>query len=124
MRLSEDAANIHGGKKSLEFVMPQQTTPQSSGLQQVLKAEVDVLFLRFYSKFEKGFDYPLEVSCHNGVDISAHYYTNGATPGQRADGRNKFLVRLRERDRLPRQGAHARSVECLPLPSRAAQRLR
>ena len=92
MRLSEDAANIHGGKKALEFVMPRQTTPQSSGLQQVITDEVDVLFLRFYSKFEKEFDYPLEVSCHNGVDISAHYYTNGATPGQRADGRNKFLA--------------------------------
>lgn len=92
MRLSEDAANVHGGKKSLEFVMPQQTTPQSSGLQQVFKDEVDVLFLRFYSKFERGFDYPQKVSCHDSVDISAHYYTKGATPGQRADGHNKFLA--------------------------------
>ena len=92
MRISENEANVRGGKKSLEFVMPQQTTPQSSGLQQVFSDEVDVLFLRFYSKFQRGFDYPQKVSCHNGVDISAHYYTNGATPGQRADGRNKFLA--------------------------------
>jgi hypothetical protein len=92
MRIAEEAGTSHAGQKALEIVMPQQGTPQSSGLQKVLKDEYDVLFLRFYSKFEKGFDYPQNVSCHNGADISAHYYTNGATPGVKADGHNKFLA--------------------------------
>lgn len=108
MRQSEDPANVHGGRKSLEFVMPKQATPQSSGLHQVLKDGHDVLFLRFYSRFEKEFDYPLNTSCHNGVDISANYYTNGATPGQRADGRNKFLAAFEDeigyRDQAPIPG--------------------
>lgn len=92
MRITREAADLHTGKQALEFVMPQQATPQSSGLHKIFADGQDVVFLRFYSKFEKGFDYPLETSCHNGVDISANYYTNGATPGIRADGRNKFLV--------------------------------
>jgi len=108
MRITEEPANRHAGKKALEFAMPQQRTPQSSGMQKVFTDEHDVLFLRFYSKFEKGFDYPLKASCHNGVDISAHYYTNGATPGIRADGRNKFLVAFENeigyRDKAPIPG--------------------
>jgi hypothetical protein len=92
LRLTTAAADVHGGRTALELVMPKQATPQSSGLHQVLKREVDTLFLRFYSRFEAGFDYPLEVSCHNGVDISARYYANGASPGKRADGSNKFLA--------------------------------
>jgi len=108
MRIAMEAGSIHAGKKALEIAMPQQGTPQSSGLQKVLKDEYDVLFLRFYSKFEKGFDYPQNVSCHNGADISAHYYTNGATPGVRADGRNKFLAAFEDeigyRDKAPIPG--------------------
>jgi hypothetical protein len=92
MRIATESALVHSGKRSLEISMPRQGTPQSSGLQTVFKQEYDAVFLRFYSKFEKGFDYPAGFSCHNGADISAHYYTNGATPGVRADGRNKFLV--------------------------------
>jgi len=57
----------------------------------VVSPERDVLFLRYYSKFET----PYEVvgSSHNGSMISAHYFIDGnATPGVRADGMNKFLV--------------------------------
>jgi hypothetical protein len=108
LRIATEAALVHGGKKALEFSMPRQETPQSSGLQKVFKNEYDVLFLRFYSRFEKGFDYPPNASCHNGADISAHYYTHGATPGQRADGRNKFLVAYEDeigyRDKAPVPG--------------------
>jgi hypothetical protein len=108
MRIATEAALVHSGKKALEISMPRQGTPQSSGLQTVFKDEYDAVFLRFYSKFEKGFDYPTGVSCHNGADISAHYYTNGATPGQRADGRNKFLVAFEDeigyRDKAPVPG--------------------
>ena len=92
MRITEVPAAVHSGRKALQITMPRQTSPHSSGLQAVFADEHDTVFLRYYSKFEKGFDYPSGVSCHNGADISAHYYTNGATPGQRADGHNKFLV--------------------------------
>lgn len=108
MRVSEDPAVVHGGRRSLEFVMPRQATPQSSGLHQVLKEGHDVLFIRFHSRFEPGFDYPLDTSCHNGVDLSANYYTDGATPGRRADGRNKFLAAFENeigyRDQAPIPG--------------------
>ena len=108
MRIATEAALVHSGRRALEISMPRQGTPQSSGLQTVFKQEYDAVFLRFYSKFEKGFDYPAGVSCHNGADISAHYYTNGATPGVRADGRNKFLVAFEDevgyRDKAPLPG--------------------
>ena len=57
LRITDDAAGVHGGRKALEISMPRQETPQSSGLQKVLESEVDVLFLRFYSKFEKVMPY-------------------------------------------------------------------
>lgn len=93
MRITEGAANRNNGKRAVEFAAPQQEAGLSIGLHRVLKDERDVLFLRWYSKFEKGFDVPLGNSCHNGGMICAHYYVGGrATPGQRADGRNKFLA--------------------------------
>ena len=91
IRFAEEAENVHGGKKSLEFTVPQQDAELSNAVVKNLKDERDVLFLRYYSKFEKGFDQL--GSSHNGSTISAHYSSNGrATPGIRADGRNKFLA--------------------------------
>ena len=57
------------------------------------KPGLEVLFVRYYSKFDKGFD---QIgSSHNGAYISASYDRDGhATPGERADGHNKFLVGL------------------------------
>ena len=90
MRITEEAANVHGGRKALEIQVPQQKEELSPGVGKGLKDEQDVLFLRYYSKFEKGFD---QIgSSHNGATISAHYNQNGrATPGVAADGKNKFL---------------------------------
>jgi hypothetical protein len=93
MSIAEEAANVHAGKRSVKFTVPRQEAEYGLGLQKVLTHEHDVLFLRFYSKFEKGFDIPTNHSCHNGGSISAHYFIDGrATPGERADGRNKFLA--------------------------------
>ncbi len=91
IRIAEEAANVHGGRKALEFTVPQQTAELSNTVMKVLKDERDILFLRYYSKFEKGFDQT--GSSHNGGHISAHYFDgNRATPGVPADGRNKFLA--------------------------------
>lgn len=58
-----------------------------------LLPERNILFLRYYQKFEKELDVRGAGSFHNGGSISAHYHVEGrSTPGQRADGSNKFLV--------------------------------
>ena len=91
MRIAEEADNVNHGKKALECAMPQQRAALAVGVNKVIKEERDVLFLRFYSKFEKGYDH--RGSSHNGGTISAHYHSGGrATPGIPADGRNKFAA--------------------------------
>lgn len=91
--ITVEPTNIHGGKKALEMTFPQKTGEVGNGLMKHLKQERDVLFLRYYQKFEKGLDVRGAGSFHNGGSISAHYHVNGrSTPGKRADGRNKFLV--------------------------------
>jgi hypothetical protein len=91
LRIADEAANVRGGKKSLEFTVPRQEEELSNAVSKLLQEKRDVLFLRYYSKFEKGFDQT--GSSHNGGHISAGYFRDGrATPGERADGRNKFLA--------------------------------
>jgi len=84
---------VHGGRKALEFTVPRQEAELSNSIIKRLKEERDLLFLRFYAKFDKGFD---QIgSSHNGATIAAHYFVDGqATPGIPADGRNKFLASL------------------------------
>jgi len=92
MRITEEAANVHAGRRALEIAMPQQREPLSVGLDRTLANEEDVLFLRFYAKLQEGFDVPKN-SIHNGGGISAGYWRGeSAGPGKRADGRNKFLA--------------------------------
>jgi hypothetical protein len=93
MRLVEGAANPGVGRKMVEFTIPQRDTELAIMLQKVLKDEQDVVFLRFYSKYDPEFDIPVRASGHSGGSISAHYSLGGrATPGQRATGTNKFLA--------------------------------
>jgi hypothetical protein len=86
------AANVYRGAKALQFDVPQQSAEMSNAVAKKLTNEVDMLFLRYYSKFDTGFD--VIGSSHNGATISAHYFINGwqATPGVPANGTNKFLV--------------------------------
>jgi len=85
--------NVFRGRKSLQFTLPQQAAELSDAVDKLLKPERDVLFLRYYSKYESPYD--VVGSSHNGASISAHYYHDGqATPGVPANGRNKFLVNL------------------------------
>lgn len=106
MRIAEEPANVHHGKRAVEFANPVQREGLSIELRQAIKNEQDVVFLRFYAKFEEGYDHP-RGSSHNGGMISSHYYPNGrATPGFPADGRDKFLVNFEtERGASPSPGA-------------------
>ncbi len=87
------AANVYAGKKALEFTLPQQTAELSDATDKVVSPEQDLLFLRYYAKFQPPYD--VVGSSHNGSSISAHYFINGqATPGVPANGTNKFLANL------------------------------
>ncbi len=104
MRISEEAASVNHGKKAMEFTLPKQEEGNAAALYRVLKEERDVLFLRYYSKFEKGYDQ--HGSSHNSGVISAHYFPGRqASPGIPSDGRNKFWVSFEtERGAAPSPG--------------------
>ncbi len=91
IRIAEEPENRHAGKRALEYRVPKQDKEWSNSVARKIKDEKEILFLRYYTKFEKGFD---QVgSSHNGATICAHYFVNGnATPGVPADGKNKFLA--------------------------------
>jgi len=95
IRIATETGNVYRGSKALEFTVPQQNAELSNATDKVLTQERDVLFLRYYSKFQPPFD--VVGSSHNGSSISAHYFINGqATPGVPADGTNKFLANLED----------------------------
>jgi len=89
------AADVFAGKQSLEFDLPAEMTELANAVDKILSPEQDVVYMRFYAKFDPTFNVP--GSSHNGGSISAHYY-NGtmATPGVPANGTNKFLVNLED----------------------------
>ena len=90
--IAEGAGNKRGRGKSLLMTIPKQDAPLATGVAKLLADTRDVLFLRWYVKFDGGWSVP-SGSVHNGASISSKYYDRGrATPGIRADGRNKFLV--------------------------------
>jgi hypothetical protein len=89
--ITRDLAHVHAGAQAVEMLLPRQEVELSNGIAKVLARELDVLHLRYYSKFDTTFD--VTGSSHNGGGISARYFDRGrATPGVRADGTNKFLV--------------------------------
>jgi len=91
IRIAEEPENVHGGKRALEFTVPKQQVELSNGVVKELASGQDAVFLRYYSKFEKGFDQI--ASSHNGGILQAQAPGMAfSTPGIRADGRNKFIV--------------------------------
>jgi hypothetical protein len=88
-------SNVFAGKQSLGFTLHVSSVEVANALDKILSPEQDVLFLRYYSKFDTSFDIP--TSSHNGSSISAHYFNGfNATPGVPADGTNKYLVNLED----------------------------
>ena len=86
IRVATEAGNVFGGAKSLEFTVPRTTSEVSNTVVKFVSPERDALFLRYYARFDGGFN--VLGSSHNGSTVSAHY----CCPGVRADGSNKFLV--------------------------------
>ncbi len=90
-RIATEPTNFYGGTQALEFRSPMQANELSNGVQKIVRPELDVLFLRYYSKYDPSFD--VIGSSHNGAGISAHYFQgNMASPGVPANGLNKFLI--------------------------------
>jgi hypothetical protein len=93
MSITEEAANVNGGRRALQITMPKQHHGYAVAMDRTLAEKRDTLFLRFYSKFDSGFGVR-GTSMHNGGSMAASYHDEygGATPGIPADGKNKFLV--------------------------------
>ncbi len=92
LSIAEGAGMNHGGERSLLMTIPKQDAPLATGVAKLLSDTQDILFLRWYMKFDSAWSV-LGESVHNGASISSRYFEQGlATPGIRADGRNKFLV--------------------------------
>jgi hypothetical protein len=93
IRIAIESENVYAGAQALELAVPQQVGELSNATDKILTNELDVLHLRYYSRFQSPYD--VVGSSHNGSMISAHYFDNGqATPGVPADGTNKFLANL------------------------------
>lgn len=91
IRLATEPENVHGGKRALEFTVPKQDAELSNSVVKRFEQGYDTVFLRYYSRFDPGFDQT--GSSHNGGYLAA--LSPGlpyATPGIRADGRNKFVA--------------------------------
>jgi hypothetical protein len=86
IRIATEAANVFHGAKAVELSVPQTNSEVSNTLAKVVSPGRDTLFLRFYAKFNEGFN--VVGSSHNGATVSAQY----CCPGVRANGFNKFLV--------------------------------
>jgi hypothetical protein len=86
IRIASEQGNFFGGSKALEFTVAKQSGEVSNHAGKYVSPERDVLFLRYYAKFDAGFN--VLGSSHNGSTVSARY----CCPGQRADGYNKFSV--------------------------------
>ena len=83
----------YDGSQSVRLTMPTGNSEVSNELMKNVEPAVDVLFLRYYSKYDPAFD--IVGSSHNGSTMSASYWDGpGSGPGIPADGTNKFLVNL------------------------------
>lgn len=89
--MAGEPENVHAGKTALEFTVPKQGSELSNSAVKKIEPPRDTIFLRYYSKFDPGFD---QVgSSHNGGFLAA--LAPGlpyATPGIKADGKNKFMA--------------------------------
>jgi hypothetical protein len=88
VRIATEAGNFYAGSKALEFKVPQTTAEISNTAVKYVSPQRDVLFLRYYAKFDSAFN--VLGSSHNGSTISANY----CCPGVSANGYNKFLLSL------------------------------
>jgi len=103
MRIVEGAPNVHSGRKALEIAIPKQDQALSVNVEKILPAPHtrDVLFLRYYLKFDPGVDIPRN-SCHDGGSISAGYWSGpSAAPGNGPTGATSSSPASRPRSARP-----------------------
>lgn len=89
--IAADRAKAHSGDRCIEMTIPRSDKEISNGIVKNLSPAQDVIFIRYYSKFDHRFD--AIGSSHNGSYVAA--ISPGrpmSTPGQKADGKNKFEV--------------------------------
>jgi hypothetical protein len=87
LRIASEAVNVFRGSKAIEMTIPKQSSEAGNVLAKRLSPERDVLFVRYYAKFDSAYNVAAG-SSHNGSTIEANY----CCPGVRADGYNKFFV--------------------------------
>ena len=88
LRIATEAGNVFAGAKAIEMTVPRQSAEVSNNLIRHVSPGADVLFVRYYAKYDSAFN--VLGSSHNGNSISGKY----CCPGVPADGYNKFLVSL------------------------------
>jgi hypothetical protein len=86
LRIETASANVFAGAKSLEMSVPVLNGEVSNTAIKYVNPELDVLFVRFYARFDVNFD--VLPSGHNGSTIQSKY----SGPGIPANGTNKFLI--------------------------------
>lgn len=102
VRIATEQGNFYKGAKGLEFRTPQTASEVSNTVIKYLSPEQDVLFLRYYAKYDAAFN--VLGSSHNGSTIQSKY----CCPGVPANGTNKFLVSFeagREETNIPNPGS-------------------
>ena len=96
VRGTETAENVHGGKTSLEVTLLRKNLKEqdSCGVDKYLEKGWDQLFIRYYAKFAGDMEV-LHGGGHNGVSLNGRAAGMAeASPGIRADGRNKMTALL------------------------------
>ena len=84
----------HHGRQALLFTVPPTNgeSASGSGIAKTLSEPQDVLFLRWYEKYDPDWNIPKQWADH-GALISASFFRDGQpSPETMADGRNQFLV--------------------------------
>jgi len=105
--VTEQAENVHSGKKALEMTVVRPGTAGGLAVEKYFEEGFDALFLRYYAKFEKNTEL-YHGGAHNGGRIAGR--SPGVplnSPGVRADGSNHFIVRLdswRPQEEIPSPG--------------------
>ena len=91
LRITQEPEHVHTGRQALE-IAHQSRQPRSHGAEKELGAWYDVLFLRYYMKYDK--DFP--GLHHTGMAISGFPagVPMGESTGVRPNGRNHFTVVL------------------------------
>lgn len=92
-RIATEGGNVYRGAQALEFRIPQIDGEISNAVVKNLSPKEEVVFIRYYTRFDAG-HYSVQ-SNHNGAGVEASY----CCPGVPADGTNKFYVGL-ENSRL------------------------